>query len=223
MPRKRRAARKPRRVLRRIKRKSKKLTPIGIPTSKIVHLRWKGYVSLDPSAAAAATRVYSANGMYNVDQGAAGEYVPNWFNEWMAMYQHYTVLGSKIKAYVSATASSANDCIVGIGIGSTSTSVTTYDYWPTQRGTRMKTISGIYSKSNTTVTNAVAMNKYFKRKVLQDDAYQGTLTSNPTEGVFYHVFAQDFGAGADIAAVKVMVIIDYVAMLRETKEIAPST
>lgn len=203
--------------------RKKKFTPIGIPASQLVHLRWKGYVSLTPSAATVATRVYAANGMYNIDQGAAGEYVPGWFNQWMAFYQHYCVIGSKIKVYASTSAGGANDQLVGIGIGSTSTSVTTYDYWPQQKSTKMKSISNIYSKSNCQLSTGVNMNKYFKRKVLLDDQYQGTLTSNPTEGVFYHLFVQDFGSGSDVDNVKCCVIIDYVAVLRETKEIAPST
>lgn len=201
----------------------RKFIPVGLPNSQTVRLRWKGYVSLDPTSTAAATNVYAANGMYNVDITSLGEHVPLWYNEWMNFYQHYTVIGSKMTVMVAATASSANDCLVGIGIGSTSSAVTSLDYWPNQRRTKMKSIANIYAKSNCTVTNKVSMNKYFKRKVLQDDQYQGVTNGNPNEGVFYHLFAQNFGSATDSPPVRCSVVIDYIAVLRETKEIIPST
>lgn len=178
---------------------------------------------MNSGASAADTRIFSANGMYNVDLGGVGENVPLWFNEWMQFYQHYTVIGSKITVMAAATATAANDQIIGIGVGSTSTTNNTLDYWPNQRRTKMKSIAGIYAKSNATVTNKLSMNKYFKRKVLQDDQYQGTTGANPSEGVFYHVFTQSFGSATDCPAIHCSVVIDFVAILRETKELVPST
>lgn len=60
-----------RRFRRRRRRRIKKLPPVGMPSKKLVRLRYCDEIALDPVAGGIATYNFSANGMYDPDITAA--------------------------------------------------------------------------------------------------------------------------------------------------------
>lgn len=201
--------------------------PIGVSDTKIVHLRYTGLITLDPTVSASAVHVFAANGMYDPDITGTG-HQPLYFDEWMAMYYHYVVTESSIKVVYSSTASSAaaGQNIVGVHLDSSSASDTTVSppYYCEQANTTWKTTSNIYNGANT-VVSATGDNAAFwrmaKKTYEAEDQFRGTNSTNPTEGNFWHVFATPFG-GADTSAIACVVEIVYTAKLMEPRAVSAS-
>ena len=118
MPRysKRRASRKITRWARKWgkRRRRRRLPPLGFPKSKKVRLRYVQTFSLDAPGSGIATRYFRANGMFDPDASVGG-HQPLYFDQYMAGYDHYTVIGSKIKVTPS-NASTADIVPVYYGV-----------------------------------------------------------------------------------------------------------
>lgn len=222
-----RARRRPGRVAFRPYARPTTNVPIGVPDTRIVHLRYTGLITLDPTVSASAVHVFAANGMYDPDITATG-HQPLWFDEWMGMYYHYTVTESSIKVVFSTTAvgATAGQNIVGVHLDSSSSTDTTVSppYYCEQGNTTWKTTSNAYNGANT-VVSATGDNAAFwrmpKKTYEAEDQFRGTNSTNPTEGNFWHVFATPFG-GVDTSAVKCIVEIVYTAKLMEPRSVSAS-
>jgi len=76
------------------------LLPLGgFPDRKIARLKYAAFITLDPTALGSAVPVvhhFRANSLYDPDKTGIG-HQPRGFDEHAAIYDHYCVIGSKIK------------------------------------------------------------------------------------------------------------------------------
>lgn len=205
--------------------------PVGVPDSKIVRLRYVTDQEFNPtfpgSVATAAVVVYSANGMYDPDVTHVG-HQPLWFDQWMAMYNHFVVTECSIRVtFVSTGNAPPNaNCIVGVHLDASSATTTTCfpPYYPEQSNTTWKCISNVYNGGPTTVV-ATADNAAFfrmsKAQYMTDNEFRGTASTNPTEGIFWHVFVQPM-TNVDASSVSAVVELEYTAKLMEPRDVTQS-
>lgn len=213
-PRRRRNYRRRRKVYKR------KASLNVIPTSLVKRFRYVTDISIDPvGPGIMASHVFRANSMYDPDQSGVG-HQPYGFDQYVPqLYNHATVLGSKITAVFSlgnpAVINAQNNIICGLSLLDNATPQTNPSLVREQGG---------YC-SWTMVTNAQQPRrkslKYSAKKfhgvkdVKDNQQLQHSADGDPTEGAYFHLWAAPSAYNVDASNVLIQVIIDYIALLQE--------
>lgn len=205
----------------------------GFPARKVVRMRYATRVNLNPGAdGVPVVRGFLANGMFDPDT-ALGGHQPMGFDQWMAIYNHFTVLGSKITVrYVPNTTTSFAPIAFGVML----TDDNTFPYTGTQalefimeskhggRNLRLASTSNSATSRGLSVTRTFSAKRFFgTRALIGEDTYRGTSAGDPAETANFLVWAcNPTTAGNDPPNCSFVVTIDYIAMLTERREITPS-
>jgi len=195
------------------------------PTKKQfrTQLRYFGnFIGLNPGIGGiAASHVFSANGLYDPDITGGG-HQPIGFDEYMALYDHYTVIGAKIRVYFNNTD----------GSNPQFGTVTVRDRATVSTDTREIVENGYVAMCNLAqsgtggdkgqVATSVDIAKFLGRtNVLADSQLKGTSAANPTEQAYFHV--SGFPADqVDAGSITATVVIDYDVMFHEKGVTLPS-
>lgn len=181
----------------------------------------RGY-TLNPGAAGtAAVQVFSANGLYDPDITGTG-HQPIGFDQYMTAFDHYTVIGAKIRVYYENTDSTYSQ-MCGISISDNASAEADARVYIENGATRYSflTVKGS-SKDTTRLTHQVSVAKFMGRKsILSEDDFRGDVSNNPAEQVYFHVWAAPHNS-VDSGNVNAIVQIDYVAILTEPKTLSLS-
>lgn len=223
MPRKKTVARRRRRTRRRkrsyVPRSFGSLArnspvPIRFP----VKMTYVEQFTINPGAGTCATYVFSGNGLYDPNITGTG-HQPRGFDQLMALYDHYVVVGSKATCkYSTADVVSVACCLAVTDSGSTSTDINNY----MEHRTNRHTITGADSSSRT-LTIASSPRTYLGRsKVLSDPELKGTSSANPSEGYFFHVAAEATDGSSDPGSMSCLMTIEYSVVFIEPKRINQS-
>lgn len=196
-------------------------TPIGgFPRSKLVKLRYVDQITINPASGINGVHVFSANGMYDPDVTGIGHQPAN-FDKWMKNYDHYTVVGSKIRVmYTPSITTTVIPGMFGVLLsddGNTVGSLTQNSLLEQPRLSYSKKVVGIPSANSVpaTVTKKFSARKFFGVKpVGGGKTFQGSDAANPTEQAFYEVWVAPILAN-DPGAMYFTVTIDYLAVLTE--------
>jgi len=206
---------------------------IGGPFGQVfeTELVYTTQVQLDPGSGGSASMVFSANGMYDPEV-ALGGHQPHGFNELTALFANYQVLSSaceatlfpKSEAYTwPATISGSQGSfvvpqlllgsILAIGVRDTSTQFTGSSVQATTLMERPGLVTkcvGSY-QNPTKVKATFSVSKFYgKSKVVQDDTLHGTGSSDPSDGVYYHVIlAPPEASGMNLPPQNVFIRIKY--------------
>lgn len=178
--------------------------------------------ALNPSAGgAAATYVFSANGLFDPDITGVG-HQPVGFDQLMAFYDHYTVVGAKITVDFQNN-DTTNESIVGVSLRDDSTT-TISPYEIVESGaidTRWLTPLG-KDGCKARITMASTTANYLGRKdVMSDPELKGSAAANPGEQYFFHLTAYPNSAN-DADIVGFHAIIDYDVIFHERKRVGIS-
>lgn len=174
------------------------------------------FQSLDPGTAGVpAIQVFRANGMYD-PRVATGGHQPRGFDQFMALYDHFIVLGSKITLHGCNTDTSQSTFLgVTLRDSTITESNAIRDY--TEGGMTDVCLLGPLG-SNTQVgkvTYSCNPAKYLGRPWNATDL-KGSSISDPAEEAYYHIWVQP-QAATDAAAVRTSIVIEYFAIFIEGK------
>lgn len=201
----------------------------GFPKRKLVKLRYVQEAQINAGLGTVAYHTISANGIYDPDTTGVGHQPMN-FDTWMTLYDHYVVLGSKIKVEQVADTNTPSISIPAyFGIlksdsGSRSGTMAPYQLLE-QRGFRRGAIpaTSVYKQSRANGLPAVqatySAKKWFgltKRAVLANDKLQGTNAKNPDDGSFYEICCASVNLN-NPDAFNFLITVDYTVMLSEPK------
>lgn len=178
-------------------------------------------ISLDPSTLGERdVHVYSLNGLYDPDITGTGNQ-PRSFDQYMAMYKHYVVLGARITVkFIPGGAMSANGR-VGIAIRpNTALATDPVDYLENNSRIRSAFLSPNATDEMTMTLTWSAKHWFGKKGVLEEKDLEGTSGTNPSNQAYLHVWAD--GLGSDIGAIRCMVKIEYITCFREPDNPAQS-
>lgn len=214
MPRKRQKRRRPRRRRRRKYYAIARKTPV--PLRFFTKLRYNGQIQLNPGAAGAADAVaIHGNSCYDPIV-AAGGHQPRGFDELMAMYDHFVVIGSKITVTFQPQNTTTNT-YGGIAIRDTGTTIAIFNDYMEGGSVRSSPLS-LQGARPTRLIAATSPRKFLGRsRVLADPELKGSASGNPTEGFYYHIFAAASDASSDPGLIDVVFTIDYSVVLIEPK------
>lgn len=167
--------------------------------------------------------VMNANGMYDPEV-ALGGHQPMYFDQYAGLYNHYTVIGSRVKFTISNGDTQESQYSYSLVAyrdddGNPPSSATMEGLAEQTQGNRLVTIPGgannIYSSSL-----SFSAKKTFGGSILGNPNLRGSATSNPTEGQYF-VLALRAGVGTG-ANVVITAHIEYVAIWTELKDVAQS-
>lgn len=177
--------------------------------------------SLNPGVGTAASHVYSCNGVYDPDITGVG-HQPLGFDQFSLLYDHYTVIGSKISVtFVNKDTTLTQ--MVGIRISDTASTDNNFAR-TVENGTMTWAVLGADGKGDNKVTlsKAVSIKKFMGRpNILSEDELRGTIISNPLDQCYFHIMAGETGL-SDPSTVKIIVKIEYVTVFTEPKVLAQS-
>lgn len=230
MPRKKISRRRKTRRRNTISRVSRPLS--GFPASKIVRLR---YVENDLTLQAGATDMsgytYVANSVYN-PQFATGGHQPMGYDQWAAVYNHYTVLSSTISVHFLPKASgNTQPGVIGVILSENSnplSSFTSVNSLLESKLTGDIKVSSVSQPVGANGTTYPVCKKSFsaKRQFGVNDpqdgaAYGALITSSPAKLSFFTPFIASYNSVAT-GQYSVIVTIDYTVMFNEPAVLAGS-
>lgn len=195
----------------------------GFPMSKLTKLRYSEEISID-AVTSAQTYSFLANGLYDPNVTGTGHQPMN-YDTWQSVYDHYTVIGSKINVrWIPNVTTNALPGIMGIALtdDGTLTSGQSLQYLIEQKLVSVnKHVIGIVSSGKySQVTKTFSAKKFFGKPnntMIGDDEYRGSSATNPNEKAYFEVFVVPVG-GDNPGDFSLIVTIDYIAVWTEPKK-----
>lgn len=172
---------------------------------------------------ALANYQFRANSLYDPNLTGGGHYAKH-FNTLKALYDHYTVIGSKITYEIVPSGETVqapyklatyinDDSTVGpsfmAGIEE-------------QKGAQVRMCTGGINPSKIWLSQKWSAKKTFGGSVLGNDELKGTPTTNPTEQSIFTLMLQALDLVSTVS-VHVRIKISYIAIWRELKDVSIDT
>jgi len=190
---------------------------VGFPRTLTMRHRYYDVNLLTSTGGAIAHYQFSANGLYDPNITGTG-HQPMYFDTLTGIYDHYTVVGSKIHVVaIGQTASVAGTLTLWIN-DDTTTSATLFSL-PEQTSASTSLVMPISSGVKTNLKNAWSAKKTFGGSVLGNDDLQGTGSANPAEQSYFQL-SYASADGTSTSTCLFQVFIEYIAVWDELKDIA---
>lgn len=212
----------------RVKRRVKKVTALsrpsivtlgrGLPSKIMVTHKYHTFCNVTSNVGATATYQFKTNGMFDPDTTGLG-HQPLYYDQFSALYDHWTVIGSKITYKISGAAVSQPLMQVAAWINDDSTVTPSTDALFEQ--TTSKRVVIPFASNNTYyLTNKWSAKRVFGGNVLANNALQGQPSSDPTEQQNFALSAYCPNGGTGTLDIEVN--IEYIAIWTELKDMAAS-
>lgn len=191
---------------------------LGFPRKMTMTHKYEEVFNLTSTTAALATYRFCANGMYDPNTSGTG-HQPMFFDQMAALYNHYCVIGSKIRITVINQTSSGVAGTVGvINNDDTATSYSDITAFSEQSAGKCRLIPG-GSTTTTYLGNKFSAKKVYGGSILGNNNLAGSGTTNPGETHFWDIGYQTV-SGTN--AITIKVDISYIAVWSELKDIGQS-
>lgn len=166
-----------------------------------------------------AVHNFRANGMFDPDQSGTG-HQPLYFDQLTAIYNHFTVIGSKISVTFTTDANTSFSTIVGIAKNDdpTVTPATSANLCELSDTVHAVLRGSLYGQKQ--LTQSFSAKGTFGGSVLANDDLQGSASADPLEQTFYTIFVQN--PLLESSTVEVHIVIEYTAVWDELKDLASS-
>lgn len=194
----------------------------GFPSKLSATLKYREYVYLNASSGILSNYLFSANGLFDPNTTGGG-HQPMFFDQYMALYNHYHVIGSKCKVtFVHSAGVSTNAGAVGIFLNDdTTTLATTYTAMDEQTQSKMKILGSSTTDDRETVTCMFSPKRIYGPSLLSNNALRGNSGANPSEQSYFNIYAQSLDSLSSLG-IYAWVEIEYIAVFTELKDFAQS-
>lgn len=192
--------------------------------TKLQKFRYVEQISLTAGVSTPATFTFRANGMFDPDARVGLGHQPIGFDQLMTFYNHYTVLGAKLKAtFISqGPTASVNSAVVGIELSGNATPTTALNDIYEQGHSKVAVMSNGNAGQVKSVIHKLSVKKFLGQNPLDEDANAGTISSDPAELIYFHVFVAGTNSTVNPAVVDVLLELEQTALLHEPKPLAGS-
>lgn len=187
------------------------------PNTMLAKLRFNESGTLSLAVSDHYDYMYSANGLWD-PRVAVGGAQPRGFDEWMALYDHYTVLSSKASCFFVNRNTTSQPVEVTLICSDDNVALTSaVDIHEHSRGVT-KIMGHPEGNAGTckVINKASIKNVLGRAKMTDNQDLRGSATANPTEGVFWHVCASTNTAST--FDVDFNIEIEYIALFTERKQ-----
>lgn len=197
-----------------------------LPIRYTTKLKYSEAFTINPSLATAGVYPFRANGLYDPNASAGG-HQPYGFDQLIALYQHFCVIGAKCTFRVSVPASNDQPFIMGIHLDDqgTLTEANNITALMEQPRTTRKIISKPSNASGRElqITQKFSAKKFFSASsIIGESQFEGTATADPNEEAYFIPWIGPMDATSDLATYTCFVEIEYVAVFIEPKDLNQS-
>lgn len=206
------------RTRRRRRRKQYVSRPLrAIPPKMKVKMSYVEQNNIDAGIGTAGVLVYRANDIYDPNASGVG-HQPRTFDQFMQLYDHFVVVGSKITIKFTNTDIN-NEHVVGVALLDTTSAKTNINDYLETDYTKYRTLTVKGSGgSQGTISMKCNPNKFLGRShPLSDPDLKGGLLSSPTEQAAWHVFDQTVNESQNGDKMYFVAEMEYVVILLEPK------
>lgn len=206
------------------KRRMLSMGKAPMPNRFATKLRYCETFTIDPGEiGVTGVHVISHNGLYDPNITGTG-HQPRGFDELMSMYDHYTVVGSKLSAtFTTAGIAGAGGPLI-VGIACKDDTTIRFDKNDYMEGRNV--VSRILNRSATeNDSHSVILKKSCSTRKflgishpLSNALIRGDASSNPNEQAYYHIFAAIVTGLADAPVIECSIIVDYLVVFTEPKQ-----
>lgn len=202
---------------------------LGLGFSHVAKLRYVNEFSIDAPAAGIASIVMRANDLYQPASSGA-THQPYGFDNLTAMFDRWTVIGSKIKVqWHTKTTSSVAPAHTGILLsdnGTTASSSANVNHLLESYLTSSVLPVGLVGAPNNSTTEIkmfknFSAKRFFKNKSVSNQQFQGSSTASPDERAYFEIFAAAMDSN-NPGVLYGLITIDYVAVFTEPKRVLQS-
>lgn len=177
-----------------------------------------------PLGGLSSSYFYSTNSLYDPNRTGAG-HQPLGYDEMMELYDHYTVIGSKITVTAICPTSATTDPVI-LAITERDTSATptaSIEHLIEQGNSTYVTLGQRDGGSGVQIiTHQSNPSKFLGRsKPMADPQMKGSISSSPAEESFYEINVASF-SNDDPPSINLLVNIEYIAVLTEPKKFLQS-
>lgn len=162
---------------------------------------------------------FRANGMFD-PYALLGGHQPYYFDQMSALYNHWVVIGSRIKVKFVPGSDWGRPMMIGLTLQDDTTAFTSFEqiaeYSQNKHGLMSELITEPYI-----ITLNYSAKKVFGGSILANDNLRGSASADPTEQSIFGVYAQPTDLAAN-QTVNIQVDIEYIAVWTELKEVLPS-
>lgn len=188
----------------------------GFPRRLLMTHRYVDNITLTSTAAALATHQFSVNSMFDPNTTGVG-HQPLYYDQLTPLYNHYTVIGSKITVQITPKATNEEPTRFVLFLED-NTTVTPTDIGILSEQTGAKVLQiGPNSNFNYTRSLKWSARKNFPGAVLGNDQLRGT-NANPAEQQYFTLGCQS-SLGGTTTEVQCYVTIQYIAVWTEPKQV----
>lgn len=210
--------------------KLRKFLPVVLPDKYMCKLRYASRITMTPSITSDLTSyIFRANDLYDPDY-AYGGHQPKGFDQLCLFWNHFTVLGSKIKVSAVETTGNTNFPYYfsvatvdapywgGKNLG---------DYLESEKHSPMRAIGMQASQQEVPAKAYFSLKKFFNSPNLKGNTtYQCDISSSPAEVAYYELVLCRGNAVAGLpegdTAKTFLVEIEYIVSCHEPKELTQS-
>jgi hypothetical protein len=170
-------------------------------------LKYAEHILVTGTTGALGLYVFNASSLYDPNYTGTG-HQPRGFDQIMPLYDHFVVLKSTIKVrLVSQTVNSV--VMAGVALSSTVTNQGDWDDYAEGPMSQVDSTGNLVTYGNTSV---LEFKLHYDAKSflgvpdpITSNKNQGTISANPIDNAFYHIFVQD---GAESASVNVRALVE---------------
>lgn len=187
-----------------------------------VNLKYSESISLNPGIGTGVSYVFSANGLFDPNITGGG-HQPVGFDQYMTLYELYTVTASMIKVtFINTDTANAQLVLV------CNRDLSTTDADPRvylENGATVWDIIGRAGAGNDikTIRKAMDLRQFSNNKdIMSEDNYAGTNATNPQEEQYYIVSACSTDLTTDTGSITAFVEITYETYFRQPRQAALS-
>lgn len=174
---------------------------------------------------AIALAVFRGGSIFDPDFSGVG-HQPLGHDEYQNFYHHYTVLGAKLTATWSTEGDGVGDqYIVGIGLRADATVTSDVELMRELPGTKWANLGGATSGKNfKTLSKFYSVRKFHDVKDIRDNSqFKAAFGTNPAEDAFFHVFAINQNPIDVGSTINCHVVMTFICVLTEPKNLTKST
>lgn len=198
----------------------------AIADSQIVHLRYGDHTTVNAGAGTSASQVFSCNNIFDPDITGVG-HQPLGHDEWANFYNHYVVLGSRIKCIFMPTGDSTGNSsfICSITVEDDTTTTATIASIMERTGAVYGYCGAGTGKGALTLTKKFSTKKFFSVTDVKDNAgtrLGNNFGSSPVEQAYFHLNVAAADGTSDPVNCALAVQIEYICLLSERKNLVQS-
>lgn len=185
-----------------------------IPNTFSAKLRYADYHTIDPDASGfAGSFVLSANGLWKPNITGTG-HQPRGFDQWMTMFDHYTVVGSKVTVrYISVN--NAEPLVVGVNLKDSFTTYVDKNDYEEGRNVRTQLINSNTNQEHKQLSMTFSARKFLGvSKPLSNHNIRGGANGNPSEQAYFHIWGAPLSAN-NAGSFKIQYWVDYLVVFTE--------